>query len=63
MSTALGCNDIEIRESEFVTKTQFLCAISISAFKRNSVYASNSDFLTPISSDPTFSDSELCSIK
>ena len=32
--TALGCNNIEIRKSEFVAKTQFLCQDSLNSVKK-----------------------------
>ena len=34
-STTSGCNDIGIRKSEFVTRTQFLCLIEITLTKDN----------------------------
>ena len=33
----MGCNDIGIRKSEFVTRTQFLCLIEITLTKDNNI--------------------------
>jgi len=50
-STTFGSKDIINRKSEFVAKTQFLCDLVAPLWEkqRNWVFATNSDFLTPIS--------------